>query len=166
LSERVREVVLMRRPFLLPATLAAAVCAVLIPATGASAKPPHLAITAIVGNSTTGIGAFCGFDVVVTYSGPAKHSPQVVWTILHADGSKAFGGSPVAYALGPSPFTPPGLSVVQGSPPTLPAGSYIFDVQLLASGKVVSEQHTGPFPVSGLPAPTGCPPLGQLATYP
>jgi hypothetical protein len=155
----------MRRLFLMPVMLAAATCAALIPATGASAKAP-LAITTIVGNSTTGIGAFCGFGVVVTYSGHAKHTDTLVWTILHADGSKAFGGSPVAYALGPSPFTPPGLSVVQGSPPTMPAGSYIFDVQLLANSSVVSEHHTGPFTMTGAPAPAGCPTVGLLATYP
>jgi hypothetical protein len=138
----------------------------MIPATGASAKPPPLAITAITGNSTGSIGSFCEFGVVVTYAGKAKHAPEVVWTILHADGSKVFGGSPTPQALGPSPFTPPGLAVVQGSPPTMPAGSYIFDVQLLANGTVVSEHHTGPFPVSGLPAPSGCPTVGPLAAYP
>jgi hypothetical protein len=142
------------------------VCAALIPAIASSAKRPPLTITAIVGNGTTGIGAFCGFDVVVAYSGQTKRTPQVAWTILHADGSKVFGGSPVATALGPSPFTAPGLSVVQGTPPTMPAGNYIFDVQLLANGRVVSEQHTGTFPVTGLPAPPGCPAVGELATYP
>jgi hypothetical protein len=137
-----------------------------IPATEASAKPPPLAITAIAGSSTGTIGAFCEFGVVVTYSGHAKHGDTLVWTILHADGSKAFGGSPTPEALGRSPFTPDGLAVTQGTPPVLSAGSYIFDVQLLTNTSVVSEQHTGTFTVSGLPAPSGCPPVGLLATYP
>jgi hypothetical protein len=159
-------VVFVRRLFLIPVMLAAATCVAMIPATGASAKPPALAITGIVGSSTGFLGSICEFGFVVTYSGHAKHSNTVVWTFLHADGSKVFGGAPPSEPLGPSPFTTNGLAVTQGIHPSMPAGSYIFDVQLLANGSVVSEQHTSPFTMSGLPAPSGCPPVGQLATYP
>jgi hypothetical protein len=156
----------VRRLFLMPVMLAAATCVAMIPAPGASAKPPVLAITGIVGSSTGSIGSFCEFGFVVTYSGHAKHGDRVVWTFLHADGSKVFGGAPPSEPLGPSPFTTNGLAVTQGTNPSMPAGSYIFDMQLLANGSVVSEQHTSPFTMSGLPAPSGCPPVGQLATYP
>jgi hypothetical protein len=158
----------VRRLFLIPVMVAAAACATTIPATGASAKPPPLAITAIAGNSTGSLGAVCEFGG----SSPTRAMRNMA--------TKWFGRSCTLtvrrYSVGaqprrrsvqvPSPFTPFGLGVIQGSPPAMPAGSYIFDVQLLANGSVVSEHHTGPFPVSGLPAPSGCPAVGQLATYP
>jgi hypothetical protein len=141
--------------------LAAATCGAVIPASAASAKPPHLAITAIAGESLG--GPFCGYNVVVTYSGHAKHGDKVVWDFLHADGSKLFSGSPTPLTLGPSPATGQAIALLDAAPP---AGSYVFDVQLLANGTVVSEQRTGTFSFNGLAPPLTCPIVGVLATYP
>jgi hypothetical protein len=132
-----------------------------IPATGASAKPPPLAITAIAGNSLG--GQFCRYDVVVTYTGHAKHGDEVVWQFLHADGSKLVSGAPTPVALGRSPFTALSLTLLDFAPP---AGSYVFDVQLLSNGSIVSEQKTGTFSFNGLAPPMTCPIVGTIATFP
>lgn len=151
----------MRRLVLIPVVLTAATCAAVIPATGASAKPPPLAITAIAGNSLG--GQFCTYDVVVTYDGRAKHGDTVAWQFLHADGSKLISGAPTPVALGRSPFTALSLTLLDFAPP---AGSYVFDVQLLANGSVVSEQKTETFSFNGLAPPSTCPTVGTLAAYP
>jgi hypothetical protein len=134
--------------------LAAATCAAVIPATAASAKPSSLAITSLAGNSTGAAASFCEIDVVVVYSGKAKHADTVAWTIWRATDNSEVGG-PVPQALGPSPFTPTGLAV------QLPAGTYYFDVQLLANGSVLSQQKTSTFTTTAT-----CPAAGLLATYP
>ncbi len=149
----------MRRLFLIPAILAAATCAALIPATWASAKPTSPAITALAGNSTGSVGSICEFDVVVTYSSKAKHADTVTWSLWSATANSEVGTPIGPRALGPSPFTTEQFGVEQ--PPALPAASYYFDVQLLVNGSVVSEQKTGTFTTTG-----ACPNAGTLATYP
>jgi hypothetical protein len=110
----------------------------------------------LTGSSAGAIGSFCSFNVVVTYSPIAKHPETVAWSIRNAVDNSSVGGI-VPVALGPSPFSPTGLSVLGG----LPAGSYYFDVQLLAKGSVRSEQRTGTFTTTGT-----CPTAGLLATFP
>jgi hypothetical protein len=149
--------------------LAAVTGAALIPVTGASAKTPPPAITAITGSSTGTVGSFCEFGVVVTYS--PRQSPhalrteKLIWGIRKATDNSSVGDI-VPVTLGPSPFTPSGLAFLEGTGGALPAGSYSFDVQVFANGSAVSEQHTGTFTLNGMPAPAGCPAMGQLATFP